>query len=90
MAKTSIDMTSGEPWKLLVKFAIPTMLGGLLNQVYSITDSIIVAYAGGKYRRSIICLFRAELWGCQQAFANVHSSARKGENSLWFLLKVII
>ena len=42
MAKTSIDMTSGEPWKLLLWFAIPTMLGGLLNQVYSITDSIIV------------------------------------------------
>ena len=42
MAKTSIDMTSGEPWKLLLRFAIPTMLGGLLNQVYSITDSIIV------------------------------------------------
>jgi len=42
MAKTSIDMTEGEPWRLLLKFAVPAMLAGLLNQVYSVTDSIIV------------------------------------------------
>ena len=42
MAKTSVNMTAGEPWQLLLRFAVPTMLGGLLNQVYSITDSIIV------------------------------------------------
>lgn len=39
---TAIDMTTGNPRELLLAFAIPTLLGNILHQVYSITDSIIV------------------------------------------------
>ena len=35
-------MTAGSPLKLLTAFTLPALAGNLLNQVYSITDSIIV------------------------------------------------
>ncbi len=42
MKSTSRDMTSGSPLRLLTAFSLPALAGNLLNQVYSITDSIIV------------------------------------------------
>ena len=39
---SSIDMTEGSPLRLLTMFTLPALAGNLLNQVYSITDSIIV------------------------------------------------
>ena len=35
-------MTTGSPLRLLTAFTLPALAGNLLNQVYSITDSIIV------------------------------------------------
>ncbi len=42
MKASSRDMTVGKPLRLLTVFTIPALAGNLLNQVYSITDSIIV------------------------------------------------
>lgn len=36
------DMTHGKPWKVLMTFAIPLILSGLIQQFYNIADSIIV------------------------------------------------
>ena len=36
------DMTTGTPWKLILKFVIPVALGNIFQQIYSIVDSIIV------------------------------------------------
>ena len=44
----ALDMTKGSALRLLVSFTIPTLLGNLLNQVYSITDSIIVGRVLGQ------------------------------------------
>lgn len=38
----TIDMTRGKPLKLLITFALPLMLSSLLQQVYTMCDSIIV------------------------------------------------
>lgn len=38
----SLDMTTGRPLPLLLRFALPTLAGNLLHQVYSITDSVVV------------------------------------------------
>lgn len=35
-------MTEGSPWKHIIKFAIPVLLGSLLQQLYNTVDSIIV------------------------------------------------
>lgn len=40
--KKNLDMTRGDPLKLLTLFTIPALASNLLNQVYSITDSLIV------------------------------------------------
>ena len=44
------DMTHGKPWKVLMAFAIPLILSGIIQQFYNLADSIIVgnfAGAGG-------------------------------------------
>lgn len=41
MAKV-IDMTEGEPTKLLINFAVPLLIGNLFQQGYSLADRIIV------------------------------------------------
>lgn len=39
------DMTQGQPWKKIVIFTIPMLLGNIAQQLYSTVDSIVV----GKY-----------------------------------------
>ncbi len=39
------DMTEGTPWKKIVLFAIPMLIGNIAQQLYSTVDSIVV----GKY-----------------------------------------
>ena len=39
------DMTEGQPWKKIVVFTIPMLLGNIAQQLYSTVDSIVV----GKY-----------------------------------------
>ena len=39
------DMTEGTPWKRIVIFTVPMLLGNIAQQLYSTVDSIVV----GKY-----------------------------------------
>ena len=39
------DMTIGTPWKKIVIFAVPMLIGNIAQQFYSTVDSIVV----GKY-----------------------------------------
>ena len=41
MAKT-VDMTTGNPVKLLIEFSIPILIGNLFQQAYTLADRIIV------------------------------------------------
>ena len=38
----TLDMTQGKPMKLLLRFAIPMMLSSLLQQMYTLCDSVII------------------------------------------------
>lgn len=42
------DLTTGKEWKVILRFAIPLLIGNLLQQTYTITDSIIVGQFVGK------------------------------------------
>lgn len=44
----SLDMVTGNPMQLLLRFTFPMMVGNLLHQVYSITDSIVVGRCLGQ------------------------------------------
>lgn len=38
-----VDMTVGTPWKQILWFSLPLILGNLLQELYSVTDSAIVS-----------------------------------------------
>ena len=42
------DLTHGSVWKVIIRFALPLLIGNLLQQLYNITDSIIVGQFLGK------------------------------------------
>jgi len=43
MSSSSINnMTVGTPWKLILRFSLPLLVGNLLQQAYNIVDSIVV------------------------------------------------
>ena len=42
------DLTHGSVWKVIVRFALPLLIGNLLQQLYNVTDSIIVGQFLGK------------------------------------------
>lgn len=46
--KSNNDLTHGPVWKVIIRFAVPLLIGNLLQQLYSITDSIIVGQFLGK------------------------------------------
>lgn len=48
------NMTSGKEWRLILLFAIPVMLGNLLQQLYSAADGVIVGRFVGEAALSSI------------------------------------
>lgn len=50
MSKTGeLSMTNGDPYKLLIKFSLPLLLGNIFQQLYSTVDTLIVGhYIGDK------------------------------------------
>lgn len=48
------DMTVGSPFKTIVYFSIPMLIGGIFQQFYSLTDTIIIGkFAGSRALASI-------------------------------------
>lgn len=41
------DMTVGEPWKQIVRFTIPMLIGNIAQQLYNTVDSIVVGHYVG-------------------------------------------
>ncbi len=48
MKKRQGDLTQGAVWKVILLFAFPLLIGNLIQQAYSLTDSIIVGRFLGK------------------------------------------
>ncbi len=43
----AIDMTVGDPWKQILRFTMPMLLGNVAQQLYSTVDSVVVGrYVG--------------------------------------------
>ena len=45
---TTLNMTTGNPLKLIIKFAIPMLVGNIFQQLYNLADSVIVGRIIGK------------------------------------------
>ncbi len=51
---SSINMTSGSPFKLILTFALPLLLGNALQQLYNMVDSVVVGrYVGNTALASV-------------------------------------
>lgn len=48
------DLTRGTPWKLILQFALPIMLGNLLQQLYNTADTMIVGNFDGQQALSAV------------------------------------
>ena len=46
--RNKTDLTQGEVWKVILRFALPLLVGNLLQQCYNLTDSVIVGQCLGK------------------------------------------
>lgn len=46
--KERTDLTQGQVWKVITRFALPLLIGNLLQQLYNLTDSVIVGQFLGK------------------------------------------
>jgi len=60
--KGNTDLTEGKVWKVIVRFALPLLVGNLLQQFYNITDSIWERRHWQRYRlpfSSITSSFRS-------------------------------
>ena len=62
----STSMVKGNPLKLMVQFALPLLLGNLLQQTYNIIDAAIVgqilgakAVSGSGFLHRNLCRFRS-------------------------------
>ncbi|MGI6094131.1 MAG: MATE family efflux transporter [Lachnospiraceae bacterium] len=42
-----MDMTQGDPWKSIVMFSVPMLIGNIAQQLYSTVDSIVVGHYVG-------------------------------------------
>ena len=47
-------MTEGAPWKHIVKFALPVLVGSLLQQLYNTVDTIVVGRFAGEQALSAV------------------------------------
>lgn len=47
MASRTINMTTGDPLKLLVRFSLPLLAGTVLQQLYNLVDTMVVGRSDG-------------------------------------------
>ena len=70
MKTKTLNMTVGNPVRLLIVFAVPMLIGNIFQQVYNLVDSIIVgkfvgaqALAAVGASGSVTFMFFSLFWG---------------------------
>ena len=66
--KQTLDMTQGNPLTLLVKFAIPLVLGSIFQQLYSFVDTAIVGRCIGVDALSAVGVTGALNFSCSWTY----------------------
>ncbi len=79
-----VDLTNGTPWKVILQFLFPIFLSLCFQQVYSLTDALIVGqylplqFAGVSDTGSLVFIVLQFAFGCTAGFS-VITSNRFGE-----------
>lgn len=70
-----LDLTEGSPFKLILKFSLPILIGNIFQQLYNMADTIIVghtvssdAMSGVGCTSSISFLILGLVWGLTSGF----------------------
>lgn len=81
-AMKTIDMTKGNPLKLILTFAVPILIGNIFQQIYSIVDTMVAGYNLGDdaiaaigATSSLYGLIINLAWGMNSGFALVVTRA---------------
>lgn len=87
MSTRNTSMTSGKPFSLLIRFALPLIAGSVFQQLYVITDAAIVGRGVGTKALAALGAGEWILWmvtGAVQSFAqgfSIEASAAYGEEN---------
>ena len=80
------DMTSGNPVKLILVFALPILAGNILQQLYSLVDSLIIGRILGVTALTAVRLpagwtglFSLSPWDWHRAIRFMQRSATEGK-----------
>src|SRR5574344_343604 len=82
-----VDLTNGTPWKVILQFLFPIFLSLCFQQVYSLTDALIVGqylplqFAGVSDTASLVFIVLQFAFGCTAGFS-VITSNRYGEKDM--------
>ena len=82
-----IDLTKGTPWKVIVQFLFPIFLSLCFQQVYSLTDALIVGqtlplqFAGVSDTGSLVFIVLQFAFGCTAGFS-VLTANRFGKHDM--------
>ena len=81
------DMTVGSPFKTIIHFSVPMLIGGIFQQFYNITDTVIIGrFVGSRALASIgassstMFLFLSFAIGFTNAFSIVIGQLNKKKN----------
>lgn len=58
------DMTAGSPIKLIMTFAVPVLIGNIFQQLYNISDILIVGRLLGVEALAAVGVSAPILWCC--------------------------
>ena len=75
MGERITDMTSGRPAKLIIKFALPLMLGGVFQHLYTVVDAAIVGQFCGVNSLAALGSTDWLVWFCLEASASASPRA---------------
>ena len=76
-----LHLTSGTPWKVILKYALPIMLSYLLQQIYVLTDAVICGQtlsadevAGVNDTFALTFIFLQFAFGCTAGFSVISAN----------------
>lgn len=70
-----IDMTSGNPVSTVIRFAIPLMAASIIQQMYALTDAMILGIYGGNQSLAVLGVCSWANWLQVSTFSNMGQAA---------------
>ena len=80
-----MDMTQGNPVKLILAFSVPLFIGNIFQQIYSMVDTAVAGYCLGDGAIAVICAGMAATIA-YNLFSSILRAFGNSRTSLYFLI----